>query len=91
MDAQLIELQTLRDLREIDNSIRELQINSARVNKRFKRGIKILEAEKQSVENELNNGAATIAGSSCRETRSQELINLIADPQIENIPPDTTV
>lgn len=90
MDAPF-ELQALRDLREINLAIRDLQSQQAITSKRFKEGIKLLQNEAQIVESQLNDGTPTMDGTKAWETRNPILRNLINNPRLENIPEENLV
>jgi len=81
------ELQLFKDSREIDIAIKQLELHSATVAKRFKRGIKLLQSEKIAVENEIDCQATP----SATVPRSKTMRQLIADPQLKHIPEDTNV
>jgi hypothetical protein len=79
------ELQLFKDSREIDIAIGQLTASAAEVAKRFKRGIKLLKAEKLAVEAMIDSKSAE------SNTRCETLRQLIADPQLKHIPEDTSV
>ncbi len=81
------ELKLFKDSREIDIAIKQLEAQSASVAKRFKRGIKLLQREKISVENEIDSQGTL----SATPTRPKAIRQLIADPQLKHIPEDTDV
>ena len=85
------ELVALRDLREINLAIRDLENQQAAVAKRYRRGIKLLEKEISSVEQTLDEGGVQIEGTEPWNARNPELKALIANPVIEAIPEDTSV
>jgi hypothetical protein len=85
------ELKALRDLREIDLAIRDIQSQQALVAKRFKEGIKLLQKEAYTVEAQLADQSESIKGAEAWNTRSPILRTLINDPRLENIPEDNLV
>lgn len=85
------ELTALRDLREIDLAVRDIQNQQAMVAKRFKEGIKLLQKEAYTVEAQLADQTESINGAEAWNTRSPILRTLINDPRLENIPEDSLV
>lgn len=85
------ELVALRDLREINLAIRDLENQQAAVAKRYRRGIKLLEKEISSVEQMLDDEGIQIEGTEPWNIRIPELKSLIANPIIDAIPEDTSV
>ena len=86
-----IELQSLRDLREIQIAQRDLEAQASAVSKRYKRGIKILQKEAATLETFIDDGISPITDMSPWDTRSDQLSKLILDPQLQHIPEDTSV
>lgn len=87
----LFELTALRDSREIQLSIRELENQAAAVSKRYKRGIKMLELELNTIDRILDEGGSQIEGCEPWEVRSKEMKHLISVPVLVNIPEDNLV
>ena len=91
MDNVKYELEALRDLREINLAIRDLENHQAAVAKRFRRGVRMLMKESNSSEHEMEKGEGLFVGTEPWVTRSKALTLLIADPVLTNIPEDTSV
>jgi hypothetical protein len=90
MDAPY-ELTALRDMREINLAIRDLQSQQAQISKRFKEGMKLLQKEFLTVESQLQDGNTEIDGTEPWNTRGEILQRLIANPTLENIPEENIV
>ena len=87
-DNTQTELSRLRDIMEINHAIRALDSHKKTTTKRYTHGIRLLEKELATAENELMSGDAVIEGTSCMETRSERIRALISDPCAKNIPSD---
>ena len=85
------ELTALRDLREINLAIRDLENQQTAVAKRYRRGIRLLEKEIALVEQTLDEGGVSIEGTEPWASRNPSLVLLTANPILENIPEDTSV
>lgn len=90
MDANTYELKALREMREINIAMRELSNQATAVSKRYKQGIKMLEKHFFSIESCLDDGGC-LAGTEPWAMQSKELIQLITNPVISNIPEDSSV
>lgn len=84
------ELKALRDLREINLSIKELEQQQTIVSKNFKRGIRLLQKEASTTESQLDDGGV-MEGCESWTVRHEVLQKLISNPCIENIPQDNNV
>ena len=84
------ELTALREMREINIAMRELSIQAGSVSKRYKQGIKMLEKQFLSIESCLDDGGC-FPGTEPWVIQGKELINLIKDPVLSNIPEDNAV
>lgn len=80
------ELKLLREIHDSDLAIRKLNNDAAAVSKKYKRGIKVIEQHRMSLEDELTD--PTMKGMSAIENKSPELEQLLADPALGNIPED---
>lgn len=89
MEKDKQELELLRDAREIDIARASLESQLSAITKRFKRGIRMLEAEKQTTTSNID--LLPLPGGSPIETRSEEMRALIANPSLANIPEDSDV
>lgn len=83
------ELERLRHIREVNQSVRELESEASQVAKRYKRGIRSLENHAIAVESELDQDSLPAIGEI--QSISPELQRLIADPTLNNIPLDNEV
>jgi len=90
MDAK-IELIALRDMRDIAFAIRDLENQQQAVAKRFRRGVRSLQTELAACEQAIEDEGITIEGTQPWQTRSDELIKLIADPTLSNVAEDLNV
>jgi len=81
------ELTALRAIRETSLAIRELESQAAATAKRYKRGIKLLSSEVNTIEATLDDGGA-IEGMEPWNIQSEKLKALIADPKLDNIDDD---
>jgi hypothetical protein len=90
MTTQNNEFKALKEMREISIAMRELQNQASSIAKRYKQGIKTLEKESASIEACLDDGG-WISGTEPWDNQSPELRQLIADPQLKNIPEDVSV
>lgn len=76
----------LRDLRDIQLAIQELESDKSRQNKRYQQGVRMLWREYHKVDAEIEDPGSSFDGMAAMDTRSQELRQLIADPVYRNIP-----
>jgi len=90
MDANTYELKALREMREINIAMRELSNQATAVSKRYKQGIKMLEKQFLSIESCLDDGGC-FPGTEPWAIQSEELIKLIRNPVLSNIPEDSSV
>jgi len=90
MSIESNELLALRDLREINLAIKDLENQQSVVSKKFKLGIRLLQREASMTEGHLDDGCV-MQGCESWNVRHEKLKNLIDDPNLENIPDDTTV
>lgn len=90
MDSNTYELKALREMREINIAMRELSNQASTVSKRYKQGVKMLERQFLTIESCLDDGGC-FPGTEPWEIQSPELLKLISDPVLANIPEDTSV
>ena len=83
-------LTALRSIREISIAIRDLENQSSATSKRYKKGIKILQAEVDAIEASLDDGG-TLPGTEPWNIQSQQIKLLIADPSLSNIEEDNSI
>ena len=74
------ELKALRELREVHLAIKSLENQQQRVSRRFKRGIRMLQQEANTVEGFIDIGGSAIEGTEPWSTRGDDLEQLIACP-----------
>ena len=84
------ELKALRDLREINLAIKDLELQSSNTSKNYKRGIRLLQKEASLTESQIDDGGV-MDGCESRNVRHANLKQLINNPCIENIPQDNSV
>ena len=84
------ELNALRDLRETNLAIKELEQQQAIVSKNFKRGIRLLQREAAMTESQIDDGGV-MEGCESWNVRHTSIKQLISNPCIENIPEDNSV
>ncbi len=84
------ELNALRDLRETNLAIKELEQQQAIVSKNFKRGIRLLQREAAMTESQIDDGGV-MEGCESWNVRHDSLKQLISNPCIQNIPEDNNV
>lgn len=84
------ELNALRDLRETNLAIKELEQQQAIVSKNFKRGIRLLQREASITESQIDDGGV-MEGCESWNVRHEAIKRLISNPCIENIPEDNNV
>jgi len=88
---QTYELTALRTIREINIATRELENQASATTKRYKKGIKLLQAEIASIEAFLDDGGIAIEGTEPWNIQSQQLKSLIANPILANIEEDNSI
>ena len=84
------ELNALRDLRETNLAIKELEQQQAIVSKNFKRGIRLLQREAAITESQIDDGGV-MEGCESWNVRHESIKQLISNPCIDNIPEDNSV
>ena len=84
------ELNALRDLREVNIAIKDLELQQAQNSKNYKRGIRLLQREVALTESILDDGGV-MEGCESWKVRHEALKTLIDNPCLENIPEDTNV
>jgi len=84
------ELKALRDLREINLAIKDLETQASVVSKKFKLGVRLLQRESSITENHLEDGYV-MDGCESWNVRHEKIRNLINDPKLDNIPEDSSV
>ncbi len=86
----IYELNALRSIREATIAIRDLENQAAATSKRYKKGIKSINAYIASIEQSLDDGGA-IDGLEPWNTAGAYVGQLISNPVLENIAEDNTI
>jgi len=84
------ELNALRSIREATIAIRDLENQATATAKRYKKGIKSINAHISSIEQSLDDGG-TIGGLEPWNVAAPTISRLISNPVLENIEEDNTI
>ena len=91
MDNNELEFKALREMREINISIKELINQSSSIQRRYKQGVKLLQIELLKIEACLDDQVGLFPGTEPWNDQSPQLKALIANPILSNIPEDVRV